>query len=253
MRTQRPLSLDQTSVLDAVGVEIVAIVSPVSICMMCCVFLVRLLRVDGDDATQNIRGGIASAAYQEESSDSTATKAGGALLNSVIFVAFITCATFGIFFLFKHNCTRLIWGYMGFSGLLIFGVLGVVVGLEVLQKIRLPVDTLTFSLWTYNFSVVGVLVTFFWPAPLVIKQGYLIFIGTVVAFYFTRIPEWTTWALLVAMAAYDVVAVLAPGGPLRVLVELAQERDEDIPALVYSARPVSRRRGTVRGGVFWNR
>jgi hypothetical protein len=56
--------------------------------------------------------------------DSTATKAGGAILNSLVFVAFITFATFVIFFLFKYNCTRVIWGYMGFSGLLIFGILG---------------------------------------------------------------------------------------------------------------------------------
>ena len=249
MRGQRPLPPDETSVLDAVGGEIVAIVSPVSICMMCCVFLVRLLRVDGEDATQNVRGGIASAAYQEESSDSTAVRAGGAVLNSVIFVLFITCATFGIFFLFKHNCTRLIWGYMGFSGLLIFGVLGAAIGLETCQALDAPLDIVTFAVWTYNFSVVGVAVTFFgktFAAPLVVKQGFLIFIGVVVAFYFTRIPEWTTWTLLVAMAVYDVVAVLAPGGPLRVLVELAQERDEDIPALVYEAAPAAR--GARRGG-----
>ena len=142
MRPARPLSADQTSVLDAVGVEIVAIVSPVSICMFLCVVLVRLLRVDGDNATANIQGGIASAAYNEEAGDSTATKASGALLNSLVFVAFITCATFGIFFLFKHNCTKLIWGYLGFSGLLIFGVLGAVIGMEVLQKLNIALDHL---------------------------------------------------------------------------------------------------------------
>lgn len=70
--------------------------------------------------------------------------------------------------------------------------------------------------------------------------GYLIFIGAITAFYFTRIPEWTTWLLLVMMALYDLAAVLTPVGPLRVLVELAQERQEDIPALVYEARPVRR-------------
>ena len=240
MGRHRPKTAAETSALDAVGGEIVAIVAPVSICMMCCAFLVRLLRAEGEDATAEMQGGIASAAYQENADDSIATKAGGAVLNSLVFVAFITCATFGIFFLFKHNCTKVIWAYMGFSGLLIFGMLGSIVGMEVLQALNIPIDLLTFFFCVWNFSIVGVLVVFFWPAPLLVKQTYLVNLGAVVAFYFTRIPEWTTWVLLVAMAIYDLFAVLTPGGPLRVLVELAQERNEDIPALVYEARPVRR-------------
>lgn len=240
MGRHRPKTAAETSALDAVGEEIVAIVAPVSICMMCCAFLVRLLRAEGEDATAEMQGGIASAAYQENADDSIATKAGGAVLNSLVFVAFITCATFGIFFLFKHNCTKVIWAYMGFSGLLIFGMLGSIVGMEVLQALDIPIDLLTFFFCVWNFSIVGVLVVFFWPAPLLVKQTYLVNLGAVVAFYFTRIPEWTTWVLLVAMAIYDLFAVLTPGGPLRVLVELAQERNEDIPALVYEARPVRR-------------
>jgi hypothetical protein len=66
MGRKQPLPACETSVLDAVGQEIVSIVAPVSICMFFCVFLVRLLRVDGDDATANMQGGIASAAYQEQ-------------------------------------------------------------------------------------------------------------------------------------------------------------------------------------------
>ncbi|EEF47760.1 conserved hypothetical protein [Ricinus communis] len=69
--------------------------------------------------------------------------------------------------------------------------------------------------------------------------AYLVVIGVLVAYWFTLLPEWTTWALLVAMALYDLAAVLLPVGPLRLLVELAISRDEDIPALVYEARPVA--------------
>jgi presenilin 1 len=52
--------------------------------------------------------------------------------------------------------------------------------MEVLQALDIPIDIITFSFVVYNFSIVGVLVTFFWPAPLLMKQAYLIFIGTVV-------------------------------------------------------------------------
>ena len=143
-----------------------------------------------------------------------------------MFVAFITAATFLIFFLFKYNYTRCLWAYMGFSGLLIFGVLGAAIGYELIQTLMIPLDILTYSLCVYNVSIVGVLAVFFWPSPLAMRQGYLIAIAAIVAFYFTRIPEWTTWTLLIAMAIYDLYAVLTPGGPLRVIVELAEERNE---------------------------
>ncbi|XP_031248174.1 presenilin-like protein At2g29900 isoform X2 [Pistacia vera] len=79
--------------------------------------------------------------------------------------------------------------------------------------------------------------------------GYLVVIGMLVAYWFTLLPEWTTWVLLVAMALYDLAAVLLPVGPLRLLVELAISRDEDIPALVYEARPVINQDSGSRNGV----
>ena len=62
---------------------------------------------------------------------------------------------------------------------------------------------------------------FLWPAPVVMKQGYMIVVGIVMAFLFTGIPEWTTWILLLAMAVYDIVAVLMPNGPLKVQLNSA--------------------------------
>jgi len=51
---------------------------------------------------------------------------------------------------------------------------GSVVGMEVLQTLNIPIDIITFSFIVYNFAVVGVLVTFFMPAPLILKQGALV-------------------------------------------------------------------------------
>lgn len=65
-------------------------------------------------------------------------------------------------------------------------------------------------------QVVGVIALFFAPAPILLKQGYLVTTGVVTAYLFTFIPEWTTWVMLVAMALYDLCAVLTPHGPLKV-------------------------------------
>lgn len=104
-----------------------------------------------------------------------------------MFVAFITAATFLIFFLFKYNYTKCLWAYMGFSGLLIFGVLGAAIGYELIQALGVPLDILTYTFCVYNFSIVGVLAVFFWPSPLAMRQAYLVAIAAIVAFYFTRI------------------------------------------------------------------
>ena len=52
--------------------------------------------------------------------------------------------------------------------------------------------------------------------PPCVVQGYLIVTSVVTAYVFTNIPAWTTWCLLIAMALYDLYAVLTPGGPLKV-------------------------------------
>lgn len=92
---------------------------------------------------------------------------------------------------------------------------------------------MAFLLW--NFSVVGA-ISIFWRSHRLFTQGYLIAISVMSAWWLTRLPPWTTWAILAAVALYDVVAVLLPRGPLKVLVETAHQRDQPIPGLIYEAQ-----------------
>ena len=84
----------------------------------------------------------------------------------------------------------------------------------------------------YNFAVGGV-VSIFWegfPAPLV-TQGYLVCLSATMGTLITIIfPEWTGWALLIALALYDLCAVLTPCGPLNLLIKLTMDREGEGPS-----------------------
>nr|ACU24379.1 unknown [Glycine max] len=231
-QTQRPCS----SVLDSLGEEIVRIVAPVSICMFLVVILVSILNTDSSLFVASMS--MVTIAYNETTSDSTWDKFLGALLNSLAFVVLVTFATFVLVLLFYFRCTRFLKLYMAFSTFIVLLFLGGEVSIFLIQKFSTPIDCITFFLVLCNFAVVGVLTVFISKMAILVTQGYLVVVGILVAYSFTMLPEWTTWALLVAMALYDLAAVLLPIGPLRILVELAISRDEEIPALVYEARPV---------------
>lgn len=230
-----------TSIIDTLGEEITRIITPVSICMFLVVILVSFLNSDPSSSSsfsQSITT-IANLAYDESSSDSFWDKFEGALLNSLVFVVVVTVITFFLVFLFYIRCTKFLKFYMGFSAFVVLAFMGGQLALMLVDKMNLPIDAVTFLVVLFNFAIVGVLAVFISKMAILVTQSYLVVIGMLVAFWFTMLPEWTTWVLLVAMALYDLAAVLLPVGPLRLLVELAMSRDEDIPALVYEARPVN--------------
>uniref|UniRef100_A0A5B7C2N3 Presenilin n=1 Tax=Davidia involucrata TaxID=16924 RepID=A0A5B7C2N3_DAVIN len=238
------------SILESIGVEIIGVMSPVSICMLLVVLLVYALSSSSSSA-DSFSAPIRTAAnlvYLESPSDSASQKLEGALLNALVFVILIAAVTFLLVLLYYYNFTNFLKNYMRFSAFFVLGTMGGSIFLSIIQHFSIPIDSITCFVLLFNFTVVGVLSVFSGGIPILMRQAYMVVLGITVAAWFTKLPEWTTWVLLVALALYDLVAVLAPGGPLKILVELASNRDEELPALVYEARPTVSRNPDGRRG-----
>ncbi|KAK1646032.1 hypothetical protein QYE76_063837 [Lolium multiflorum] len=225
------------TILDSLGEDITRIVGPVSTCMLIVVLLVSILSSPSSPSPLTAALNTASAAGAGDDLTS-------ALITAGTFVVCVTAATFLMALLFYFRCTPCLRAYMGFSAIWVLLALGGQICLLLLSRLRLPLDAVSFALLLPN-AVAALAVAAVSPAsvPIALHQAALLAIAVLTAFWFTLLPEWTTWALLVAMAVYDLGAVLIPGGPLRVLLELAMERNEEIPALIYEARPVDPRHG----------
>ncbi|KAF8116169.1 hypothetical protein N665_0020s0030 [Sinapis alba] len=232
--------MESSSILDSLGVEIIGVMAPVSICMFLVVLLTYSLSVTSDPQIRT----AANLIYIENPSDSATVKLEGSLENAIVFVVLVAAVTFVLVLLFYYNFTSFLKHYMRFSAFFVLGTMGGAIFLSIIQHFSIPVDSITCLILLFNFTILGTLSVFSEGMPIVLRQCYMVVMGIVVAAWFTKLPEWTTWFILVALALYDLVAVLAPGGPLKLLVELASTRDEELPAMVYEARPtVSSNRG----------
>ncbi|CAJ2671939.1 presenilin plant-like protein [Trifolium pratense] len=225
----------ESSVLECIGVEIIGVMSPVSICMFLVVLLVYSLSTSSSPETTITTA--ANLVYAENPSDTTAQKLEGAVLNAVVFVILIAIVTFLLVLLYYYNCTSFLRNYVRFSAFFVLASMGGSIFLSLIQRFSIPLDSITCFILLFNFTIIGVLSIFASAIPIILRQCYMVCLGIIVAAWFTKLPEWTTWTLLVALAVYDLVAVLAPGGPLKLLVDLASSRNEELPALIYEARP----------------
>lgn len=153
----------------------------------------------------------------------------------VILIIMMTLLMLFIFYMGWHACLN---NYFYIPSLLIMALITPYVLCNVLTSLNVTLDYITLIIIMWNFTAFGMMSIFaiYEQAPLCAQQFYLIHNSAILAvLIISALPGWAPWLLLVFLVFWDLFAVLAPMGPLNLLIDMAErEGVVDMPGLLYN-------------------
>ncbi|KAL7062906.1 hypothetical protein AAHC03_01920 [Spirometra sp. Aus1] len=222
-------SINPNLLLNEGAKQIISLFVPVTICMFCVVVIARSVPYF---STTDVY--LVYTPFHTPGAD-VGTQIWQTVANVLIFLGVVVVMTFLLVCLFKYKCYKCLNAWLIATTFLLVFVISFIFFTEVLRTSGIFFDNITFAILLWNFGLLG-LVAIHWKSPLILQQAYLIFNSVQLALIFLKfLPKWTCWVLLGALAIWDLIAVLCPKGPLRMLVEMAHEREQPLfPAMIYS-------------------